>query len=132
MGRAVAAQLSPRFVRTILELGGNNAAMVAPWADFAWTERAILFSAVGTAGQRCTSLRRLFVHRSLFDGFLGRLKSLYARVKVGNPLDSDTLVGPLIDSHAYAGMRAALDRANVDPRWIAGGERADTPYPGGD
>ena len=131
MGRAVAAQLAPRFVRTILELGGNNAAIVAPSADLALTERAILFSAVGTAGQRCTSLRRLFVHRSLFDGFLGRLKSLYARAKVGNPLDSDTLVGPLIDSNAYAGMRAALDRANVDARWIAGGERVDTEYPGG-
>ena len=119
MGRAVAAQLAPRFVRTILELGGNNAAIVAPSADLALTERAILFSAVGTAGQRCTTLRRLFVHRSLFDGFLGRLKSLYARIKVGDPLDSDTLVGPLIDAHAYAGMRSALDRANVDAQWIA-------------
>ncbi|MGH8769234.1 MAG: L-piperidine-6-carboxylate dehydrogenase [Burkholderiales bacterium] len=131
MGRAVAAQLVPRFVRTILELGGNNAAIVAPSADLALTERAILFSAVGTAGQRCTTLRRLFVHRSLFEGFLGRLKSLYARIKVGNPLDSDTLVGPLIDAHAYAGMRSALDRANVDAQWIAGGERVNTEYPDG-
>ena len=131
MGRAVAAQLAPRFVRTILELGGNNAAIVAPSADLALSERAILFSAVGTAGQRCTTLRRLFVHRSLFDGFLGRLKSLYARITVGNPLDADTLVGPLIDSHAYAGMRAALDQANVDAQWISGGERINTDYPGG-
>src|SRR6185436_10314212 len=131
MGRAVAAQLAPRFVRTILELGGNNAAIVAPSADLALTERAIVFAAVGTAGQRCTSLRRLFVHRSLFDGFLGRLKSLYERITVGNPMDSDTLVGPLIDSHAYAGMRAALDQANLDAQWISGGERVNTEYPDG-
>jgi aldehyde dehydrogenase (NAD+) len=123
MGRAVAAQVAPRFVRTILELGGNNAAIVAPSADLALAERAILFAAVGTAGQRCTTLRRLIAHRSVLDPLLECLTRLYARVKVGNPLDDDTLVGPLIDGRGYASMQQALATARDAADWIAGGDR---------
>ncbi|MEQ1881079.1 MAG: aldehyde dehydrogenase family protein [Burkholderiales bacterium] len=130
MGKAVAAQMAPRFVRTILELGGNNAAIVAPSADLALAERAILFAAVGTAGQRCTSLRRLFVHRSLYDTFLERLKAFYLRVTVGNPLEEGVLVGPVIDEGAFLAMQSALARARTDARWIVGGERVRDIQPG--
>jgi aldehyde dehydrogenase (NAD+) len=123
MGRAVATQVAPRFVRTILELGGNNAAIVAPSADLGLTERAILFAAVGTAGQRCTTLRRLIVHRSVFQPLLERLAALYARVTVGNPLEDATLVGPLIDGRGYESMQRALASAREALDWIAGGER---------
>lgn len=129
MGKAVAAQMAPRFVRTILELGGNNAAIVAPSADLALVERAILFSAVGTAGQRCTTLRRAFIHRSLYDSFLERLKALYQRVTVGNPLAEGTLAGPLIDEAAHHAMRSALERARPDAHWISGGERIHNGHP---
>ena len=130
MGKAVAAQVTPRFVRTILELGGNNAAIVAPSADLALAERAILFAAVGTAGQRCTTLRRLFVHRSLYDSFLERLTAFYRRVTVGNPLTEGVLVGPVIDEGAYQAMQSALERARPDARWITGGERVQDVHAG--
>ena len=123
MGRAVAAQIAPRFMRAILELGGNNAAIVAPSADLALAERAILFAAVGTAGQRCTTLRRLIVERSVFEPLLARLRQVYAKVNVGNPLKEGTLVGPLIDERAFAGMQAALARARPDALWVQGGDR---------
>jgi len=123
MGQAVAAQAARRFQRTILELGGNNAAIVAPSADLDLAQRAILFAAVGTAGQRCTTLRRLIVHRDLFAPLLERLRGLFQRVTVGNPLASDTLVGPLIGASAYDSMQQALARARTDAHWIAGGER---------
>ena len=123
MGREVAAQVAPRFLRTILELGGNNAAIVAPSADLALAERAILFAAVGTAGQRCTTLRRLIVHRSVYDELLGRLRHLSQRVSIGDPLVAGTLVGPLIDGRAYEAMQQALSRARPDAQWVAGGER---------
>ena len=123
MGRAVAAQVAPRFLRTILELGGNNAAIVAPSADLALAERAILFAAVGTAGQRCTSLRRLIVHRSVCEPLLARLRQVYGKVSVGNPLAEGTLVGPLIDGRAFTGMQEALGRVRSDAVWIQGGER---------
>jgi len=123
MGRAVAAQLAARFVRTILELGGNNAAVVAPSADLALAERAIVFAAVGTAGQRCTTLRRLLVARSVYEPLLHRLRALFQRVTVGNPLDEGTLVGPLIDGAAFQSMQQALIRARADAAWLCGGER---------
>jgi aldehyde dehydrogenase (NAD+) len=123
MGRAVAAQVAPRFVRTILELGGNNAAIVTPSADLGLAERAILFAAVGTAGQRCTTLRRLIVHRSVLEPLLERLARLYGRVKVGNPLEDQTLVGPLIDGRGYEFMQRALAAARGDAHRIHGGER---------
>jgi aldehyde dehydrogenase (NAD+) len=108
MGRAVAPVVANRLGRSLLELGGNNAAIICPSADLALVERAVLFSAVGTAGQRCTTLRRLFVHESIYDTVMSRLASSYARVHVGNPLDSGTLVGPLIDRSAFEAMEAAL------------------------
>src|ERR1700686_1333158 len=100
MGRAVAPRLAARFARAILELGGNNAAIVAPSADLDLAVRAIAFAAMGTAGQRCTTLRRLFVHEAVYDGLVPRLSGIYASAKVGDPRAPATLVGPLIDARA--------------------------------
>ncbi len=130
MGRSVAARVAPRFLRTILELGGNNAAIVTPSADLALAQRAILFATVGTAGQRCTTLRRVIVHRSIHDALFERLHRLMTRVSVGNPLESGTLVGPLIDGDAYASMRSALTRVASDAQQVCGGHRVlETRYP---
>jgi len=122
MGRAVAARAAPRFVRTILELGGNNAMIVAPSADLELAVRAITFSAAGTAGQRCTTLRRLFVHESIHDTVVARLKKIYGGLPVGNPLEAGTLVGPLIDRGALKRMQAALAEARKDGGAVHGGE----------
>ena len=108
MGRAVGARVAQRFGRALLELGGNNATIVCPSADLELAARASLFSAAGTAGQRCTTLRRLIVHESIADRFVERLRQLFASVKVGDPRDSDTLVGPLIDERAFASMKDVL------------------------
>ncbi len=123
MGREVAAKVAPRFVRTIFELGGNNAMIVTPSADLDLAARAITFSAVGTAGQRCTSLRRLIAHESIFDQLVLRLKKIYGSVAVGNPLEQGTLIGPLIDITSFDRMRAALDCARKDGGQVSGGER---------
>ena len=123
MGHAVATTAAARFARTILELGGNNAMIVAPTADLKMVQTAALFSAVGTAGQRCTSLRRLIVHASIYDQLLPRLKSAYASITIGNPLDAATLVGPLIDQAAFNGMQAALSAASAEGGIVTGGER---------
>jgi aldehyde dehydrogenase (NAD+) len=109
MGRSVGPRVAQRFGRALLELGGNNAMIVTPSADLDLAERAILFSAAGTAGQRCTTLRRLIVHESIAEDVVGRVKALFARVKVGDPRDVDTLVGPLIDEGAFDAMNRALD-----------------------
>ena len=111
MGRAVAPVVAGRFGRLILELGGNNAAVVAPSADLDLAVRGIAFSAVGTAGQRCTSLRRLIVHESVRDELVERLVKAYQSVPIGDPLADGTLVGPLIDAAAHDGMQAALAAA---------------------
>ena len=108
MGRAVGPRVAQRFGRVLLELGGNNATIVAPSADLELATRAILFSAAGTAGQRCTTLRRLIVHESIADDLVGRVRKLFASVKVGDPRRPDTLVGPLIDEAAFEGMKAVL------------------------
>ncbi len=123
MGRTVGPKLAQRFARAILELGGNNAAVVAPTADLDLTLRGVAFAAMGTAGQRCTSLRRLFVHESVYASFLPRLKRAYQSVSVGNPLEARTLVGPLIDGRAYEAMQRALDEANAAGGSVTGGER---------
>jgi aldehyde dehydrogenase (NAD+) len=123
MGRAVGPRLAARFARALLELGGNNAAIVAPSADQELALRGITFAAVGTAGQRCTSLRRLFVHDEIYGAFVPRLASVYGRLRIGDPREPGTLVGPLIDGRAYDGMRAALDEAAKDGGKIAGGQR---------
>ncbi|MGZ8361325.1 MAG: L-piperidine-6-carboxylate dehydrogenase [Allosphingosinicella sp.] len=123
MGRQVAPRVAGRFGRTLLELGGNNAMIVAPSADLDLAERAIAFAAVGTAGQRCTSLRRLIVHDDLRAGLVERLRRLWSSVRVGNPLEEGVLVGPLIDEAAFRGMSQALADARAQGGTITGGER---------
>jgi aldehyde dehydrogenase (NAD+) len=123
MGRKVGAAVAARFGRGLLELGGNNAAIVAPSADLELARRAIVFAAVGTAGQRCTSLRRLFVHRSRYDEMVAGLKAAYDSLPIGDPRDSSTLVGPLIDGGAFAAMQAALDAARDAGGIVHGGGR---------
>lgn len=112
MGKAVAQTVAARLGRSLLELGGNNAMIVTPSADLQMAVRAILFGAVGTAGQRCTSLRRLIVHEDVYDRLISSLVKAYNAIRVGNPLDAATLVGPLIDKAAYEGMQAALKQAS--------------------
>ena len=123
MGRQVAEVCAKRLTRTILELGGNNAMIVAPSADIEMAVRAITFSAVGTAGQRCTTLRRLFVHDSIYDTIVPRLKKIYAGLPIGNPLEKSTLIGPLVDQAAYESMQRALEAAKADKGIVFGGER---------
>jgi aldehyde dehydrogenase (NAD+) len=121
MGRSVGPRLAARFARALLELGGNNAGIVRASADLDLALRAIAFAAMGTAGQRCTSLRRLFVAGAVYDELLPRLKRAYASVQIGDPLVPGTLVGPLIDHHALEAMRAALDEARAAGAPVTGG-----------
>jgi aldehyde dehydrogenase (NAD+) len=123
MGRAVAPRVAARFGKALLELGGNNAAIVCPSADLDLTVRAIAFSAMGTAGQRCTTLRRLIVHESIYDALLPRLKAAYGSVSIGDPRNAETLVGPLIDELAFDAMQRALSDARAIGGRIMGGER---------
>ena len=124
MGRAVAPRVAGRFGRLLLELGGNNAAIVAPSADLDLTVRGIVFAAAGTAGQRCTSLRRVIVHASIADELAQRLTAAYQTLPIGSPLDGATLVGPLIDEPSYAGYVDALQKAAANGgEVIAGGSR---------
>ena len=126
MGRAVGPRVAQRFGRCILELGGNNAGIVCPSADLALTLRAVAFSAMGTAGQRCTTMRRLIVHESVYDTLVPALIKTYQTVKVGSPLEDGVLVGPLIDKAAFDGMQAALQQAKELGGKVVGGERVDT------
>ncbi|MCF1452954.1 aldehyde dehydrogenase family protein [Agrobacterium vitis] len=123
MGRAVGPRLAARFARSILELGGNNAAIVGPTADLDLTLRGVAFAAMGTAGQRCTTLRRLFVHDSVYDTLVPRLIKAYGSVTIGNPLETGTLVGPLIDGRAYEAMQTALAAAKAAGGVVHGGMR---------
>lgn len=123
MGREVAPVVAKRLGRSLLELGGNNAMIVAPSADLELAVRAILFSAVGTAGQRCTSLRRLIVHEDMHGALTPRLKTAYESVRIGSPLEDGVLVGPLIDGDAFERMQAALDRARDEGGDVSGGAR---------
>lgn len=123
MGRQVAPRVAARFGRTLLELGGNNGMIVAPSADLHLAERAIAFAAAGTAGQRCTSLRRLIVHEQVRDELVQRLKRVWTGMKVGNPLDQGVLVGPLIDRDAFEAMQGALGEARAAGGLVTGGER---------
>ncbi|MFM8819267.1 MAG: aldehyde dehydrogenase family protein [Phenylobacterium sp.] len=127
MGRLVGPRLAARFARALLELGGNNAAILAPSADLELAVRAVAFSAMGTAGQRCTTLRRLFVHESLYDEVIGRLRAVYGRVIVGDPREAGVLVGPLIDEAAGEAMAAALSEAAAAGGQVHGGERVERP-----
>ncbi len=123
MGRKVGPKLAQRFARSILELGGNNAAIVCPSADLDQALRAVAFAAMGTAGQRCTTLRRLFVHESVHEAFTARLRTVYGSVRVGDPRADGVLIGPLIDGQAFAGMEKALFEARRIGGRVTGGER---------
>jgi aldehyde dehydrogenase (NAD+) len=123
MGREVGPRVAQRFGRSLLELGGNNAVVVAPSADLDMAVRGILFAAVGTAGQRCTSTRRLIVHESVRAPLVAQLKKAYAALPIGTPLAAGTLVGPLIDQGSFDAMQAALQQAREQGGVVFGGER---------
>lgn len=123
MGREVGPRVAQRFGKALLELGGNNAAIVTPSADLDLAVRAIVFSAAGTAGQRCTTMRRLIVHRSVADELVDRVVAAYRQLPVGDPGVDGTLVGPLIHETAYRDMVGALDQARADGGEVFGGER---------
>lgn len=125
MGRAVAEQVAKRLGKTLLELGGNNALIVTESANLDLAVRAIVFGAVGTAGQRCTSTRRLIVHESVKDELVDRLKSAYQQLRIGSPLASDTLMGPLIDEGAVKEMQATLTELTQSGASVFGGERIE-------
>jgi aldehyde dehydrogenase (NAD+) len=117
--------VAQRFGRVLLELGGNNAAVVAPSADLDLAVRAIVFAAAGTAGQRCTTLRRLIVHRSVADTLVERIVAAYRQLPIGDPSAEGTLVGPLITETSYREMVGALEQARADGGQVFGGERVD-------
>ncbi|MDP1569394.1 MAG: aldehyde dehydrogenase family protein [Vicinamibacterales bacterium] len=127
VGRRVAEAVAGRFGKTILELGGNNAIIVAEDANLDMATRAILFGAVGTAGQRCTSTRRIIAHRSILPALEERLVKAYAQVRIGDPLDASTLMGPLVSADAVARMEAALAQARAEGGEVlcGGGRRPD-------
>ncbi|MFF0988861.1 L-piperidine-6-carboxylate dehydrogenase [Kocuria nitroreducens] len=124
MGREVAPRVAARFGRCLLELGGNNAAIVAPSADLDLALRGVVFSAVGTAGQRCTTLRRLIVHESVVDALTEKLIQAYGTLSIGDPREATNLVGPLIDESSYEAMQQALGSAEAQGGTVlTGGER---------
>ncbi len=123
MGREVGPKVAARFGRSILELGGNNAMILTESADLDLAVRAIVFSAVGTAGQRCTTLRRLIIHKSVKAQVLERLKASYSTIPVGSPLDTQNLVGPLMDEDSFNAMQKALSDAKATGGVVHGGER---------
>ena len=129
MGRRIGERLARRFARAILELGGNNASIVTPSADLDLTLRAVAFGAMGTAGQRCTTLRRLIVHESVYDALVSRLVKVYREISLGDPIASSALVGPLIDGDAFAAMGKALAAAKGAGGIVHGGERVDVNGP---
>ena len=125
MGQDVGVRVARRFGRPILELGGNNAAIIAPSADIGLALRATVFAATGTCGQRCTSLRRLIVHDSIRANFVKRLLKIVDSLQIGSPLADETHVGPLIDKQAFDAMQRALDQARREGGIVHGGERLD-------
>ncbi len=126
MGKEVAPRVAARLGRSLLELGGNNAAIVAPSADLDLAVRGIVFSAVGTAGQRCTSLRRVIVHESIREDLVARLRAAYETLPIGSPLETSTLVGPLIDENAFRAFGEAISQAQEDGgTLVTGGARAE-------
>ena len=125
MGRTVGERVARRFGRSILELGGNNASIVTPSADLDLTLRAVAFAAMGTAGQRCTTLRRLIVHESVYDTLVPKLARVAETIAVGSPVAGNALVGPLVDGGAFEAMQRALDAARAAGGTVHGGERVD-------
>ncbi|MCI5060292.1 MAG: aldehyde dehydrogenase family protein [Alphaproteobacteria bacterium] len=125
MGKIVAERVASRMGKSLLELGGNNAMVVAPSADLDLAVRAIVFSAVGTAGQRCTTLRRLIVHESIKDKLVPIIQKAYESLQTGSPLDSKTLIGPLIDQMSFKAMQEAITKAKKESgKLLTGGEQA--------
>ncbi len=131
MGRAVAQTVAARLGRSLLELSGNNGMIVAPSANLELTIRAVVFAAVGTAGQRCTTLRRLIVHETIADGFLQRLLEVYPRLPIGNPWQEGVLVGPLIAEQSAQAMEEALEQARQQGGKVHGGGRVTEGVPEG-
>ena len=130
MGAEIAPRIAARFGRAILELGGNNAAVVTPSADLELSVRGIVFAAAGTAGQRCTTLRRLIVHESIVDTVVERIAGAYRGLRIGDPFADRVLVGPLINPASYAAMTAALEQAEAaGGQIVVGGERVDLGHP---
>ncbi len=131
MGSVVGPKVAARFGRSILELGGNNAMIVAPSADMDMAVRAIVFSAVGTAGQRCTSLRRLIVHESIRKDLVAKLMKAYASLRIGDPRAEGTLIGPLVDGAARDHMQSALSKAKAEGGIVHGGHSVHEGVPAG-
>lgn len=132
MGKHVAKSVGERLGRSLLELGGNNAMIVAPSADLDLALRAIVFSAAGTAGQRCTSLRRLIVHTSLVDALVKKLEKSYASLPIGNPSVEGTLVGPLVDEQSFKAMQNSISLAKEQGGHVVyGGNRVSENVPQG-
>ena len=131
MGREIAQVVGNRLGRSLLELGGNNGLILTPSADLDLATRAIVFAAVGTCGQRCTSLRRLIVHESHKAEIMRRLTAVYAKLKIGNPLNEGILVGPLIDENAFKTMENALTVAKQQGGKVTGGGRITEGVPAG-
>ena len=131
MGSIVGPKVAARWGRSILELGGNNAMIVAPSADLEMAVRGIVFSAVGTAGQRCTTLRRLIVHKSIKADLVEKLKAAYSSLPVGDPRTAGTLIGPLVDQGALSSMQAALESAKTEGGKVHGGHVVTDGVPGG-
>ncbi|SHM64874.1 L-piperidine-6-carboxylate dehydrogenase [Roseibium suaedae] len=131
MGQIVGPKVAARWGRPILELGGNNAMIVAPSADLEMAVRAIVFSAVGTAGQRCTTLRRLIAHKSVKAELVAKLAKAYGTLPVGDPRKAGTLVGPLVDQASLKAMQTALSNARSEGGVVHGGEIVSGTVPGG-
>lgn len=132
MGKAVAQTVAKRLGRSLLELGGNNAMIVSPTADLDLALRAIVFAAAGTAGQRCTTLRRLITHESVVDGLVDRVSKAYSSLRIGSPLEEGKLVGPLIDEGSFDRMQNALETAKAQGGEVVfGGERVTEGVPAG-
>ncbi len=130
MGRIVGAKVAERFGKSILELGGNNAIIVSPYADLDLAFQGIVFGTVGTCGQRCTTTRRLFVHEDIYDALIPRIKKAFAGVSIGNPLNEKTLMGPLIDKDSFNNMQKAIDDAKNNGGVVTGGGRVmEKEYP---
>jgi aldehyde dehydrogenase (NAD+) len=125
MGAQVGPRVAARFGKSLLELGGNNAIIVSQHADLDVALPSILFGAVGTAGQRCTSSRRVFVHKSISDKLFNTLKKAYSGLsqKIGNPLDGKTLIGPLIDEDSFNNMQSSISSAKAQGGEVFQGER---------
>ena len=125
MGKALAPKVAKRLGRSLLELGGNNAAIVCKSADIDLTIKGITFSAAGTTGQRCTTLRRLFIHQDIYDEVIEKLKISFSNLKIGDPMDRSSQVGPLISEQSFENMKKQIDSCKSKNLDVFGGERLE-------